>query len=1133
MDLRGQPSSAGIEKIAGEAVDTVQRWLSASDGKAPTAEAKLARLLRDEGGTEFATGFIDLVIRPGDVAVAGKNLEQVSRTLPAHVNWLESVGTHFAGGFAPLLPAAIVPIAREKFVRSVGHLFLRGDSEGIEKQLANLTEPGGIRPTVAPQTAVASGHRERYRQVADIHELIRNQGVDAVSIQPAAFLGRPRLIDLDAEVESAVELLAPLYETADHAEHPTFIDLDVALLEQLEVCLLVFERMMALHPQLDMGISLPACLPESLPALARVVTGAQKRRAAGGGVVTVRITRGEQLEHERAHADKHGWKPAPFATREETDAHYLRLLDYALTANRTSAVRVVSATHNLFSVAFAWRLARARGVERSVEHEFMLGVTTAQREAVKRDVGGIRLFTPVVPTARLPLVAPYLSRRVVDLSLTDLSHSGLSRAPGYLATIAQHGMKEGFARERLNFLAAVKRSATVPVTTHRTQAAVRTEAADFTVASTREWASAVLERARDSATGESLLARSVIGTPAEREQLVTATMVHGESWGERRGATRATVLESVAEVLAEWRGLLVETAVSESAMTLQEADIDVTVAIELASRAAEGARELDRIHDAHYQPPRLVVVATSRAVPPATLADGVLSALGAGSAVIVKVSPETRRSSAVFVEALTAAGVPEGLVAILDDEEDHAQALICDARVDHVVHTGSRHTAKLFHSWRSETRISSTTGGRNTVIVTPNAHLETAVADIVDSALDHAGQSPISVGAVILVGNVGESARFLGRLSDAIASIPVATPGATGSGISALARPATARQRVTLETLDEGESWMVQPKQMDTRGRLWTPGLRDNVAPLSRFREAENRAPVVGIVRAHTLDDAIDIQNALGFGLSAGIHSLDEHEVDTWLHSVEAGLLSVNCSPGSAMLARAPVQGWNRSAVGTVSMGGYDTVLSFGDWQPVTITPGTTVTLEGISEPVAHLISAAQPGMDFIDFDWIRAGARSDDEAWRTAYATKELVHTEFEHIQHNYRPAAVTVRLSEGAPMAHLVRVLVAAALTQSAIAISTAIPLHDDLIKLFHQQDSPVGVAEVLVESEVRWRTRVQGGEVATTRIRLIGGDRDILARVLHGQLGIAVYADPVTTSGRVELLPFVRGQSICRNF
>lgn len=1119
MDLSGRPPAASITDVAEEAIATVERWLSVTDIDTPAAEMKLARLLGDEGGAGFATDFVDLVLRPWDLAVAGKNLEHVSQGLPAHANWLEGIGTHLAGGFAPLLPATIVPAARENFLRSVGHLFLRGDSEELDKKLAHVVEPGGIRATMAPLTALASGRHERHRQVADTHELLRRPGVEAITIRPAAFLGHPRLIDLEAEVESAVELLSPLYETATQSLHPKLLDLDVALLEELEISLQINERMMKRFPQLDVGISLPACLPDSLPALVRVIAKARERKAAGGGRVTVRFTRGEQYAREREQASTHGWPIAPFGTRAETDAHYVRLLEYALRPDHISAVRVISATHNLFTVALAWRLARARGVERHLEHEFMLGITTAQREAVKRDVGGIRLFTPVVQSGRLPLAAPYLKRRISDLS----------NSQGYLGSFSKQSDDSGFAVEREAFLASVVNSARAVVATHRVQNLVRTEIADFTVHATRDWAAAILERTRDSASGEALLARSMIGSELEREQRVCEALSHSASWGERRGVTRATVLESVAEVFAEWRGLLVETTVSETAMMLQEADADVTVAIALARRAAEGARELDAIVDARYIPPKLVVVVSARSAPLPNLSGTVLSALAAGSAVIIKTAPETRRSAAVFVEALTAAGVPSGLVTILEDEGELAKALICDERVDHVLHAGSRHTAKLFHSWRAETRISSTTGGRNSVIVTPSAQLESAVSDIIDSAMDHAGQSSVALSAVILVGTAGESARFIGRLGDAIASIPVATGGATGSGISSLARPATPRQRLVLETLEEGESWLVQPRQIDARGRLWSPGLRDQVTPSSGFIKAENRAPVLGIVRASSLSEAIDTQNALRFGLTAGIHSLNDDEVTTWLHSAEAGLLSVNGSTNSRMLDRAPLQGWNRSAVGTVSMGGFDTVVTLGEWEPITIPQGATVTLEGISDPVAQFITAAQSGMDFAEFDWVRAGARSDEKAWQSSYAKKEIVHSESESIEHRYRAAAVTVRLSERAPMAHLVRVLAAATLTQSPLAISTATPLHADLIKLFRRGDSPAGVVEVLVESDARWHARVQSGEIATTRVRLIGGHREILSRVLHGQLGVAVYAGAVTGSGRIELQPFLRGQSI----
>ncbi|MEO6941600.1 MAG: proline dehydrogenase family protein [Terrimesophilobacter sp.] len=1116
MDRRELNVPAVSTGIADEAIATVQRWLSVTDVMVPPAEVALSKLLEADGGPQFAIDFIDGVLRPEDSAVAAANLERISRAVPSSVRWHSEIGTLLVGGFAPLLPSAIVPLARESFIRSIAHLFVRLDVQDLGKQLTELLRRGGIRPTLNPLTATASGDREAQRQVDDVRELVERSDVDSVSLRLSAVLGRIRHIDLEAEVERAVELLIPLYESAGRSESPTLMVLEVDSFAELEPSLRVFERMLALQPDLDMGISLPAYLPDSLPALRRVIDLARTRRAAGGASATVRFTRGDQLGEERAIAASHGWPAAPFASRAEISGQFLRLLDFSLTPARTSAVRVISATEELFATAFAWRLARSRGVERRLEHEFILGSTSHYTDAVKRDVGGVRLNVPVVHAGQLPLAAAYLVRRIRDLAGID---GGVARAD--------------FRDPEELFLDALAASRVKPVATNRTQEAVRSESADFTVAATREWAKGVLERAKNSATGEALLARSVIGNSSELEKLIQDVVSAGASWSERRGSTRATVVESVAEVLAEWRGLLVETEISESGVTMAEADGEVTVAIGLARRAASNARELDSVTDAIVVPPKLVVVVVPRSSPITELAGKVFTALAAGSAVIVKTAPETRRSSAVFIDTLLAGGVPAGLVAVLDDEGDLARELLSDARVDHILHAGSRHTAKLFHSWRAETPLSSTTGGRNSIIVTPNADLESAVSDIVDSALDHAGQAPTAASTVILVGSVGESARFLGRLADAVASVPVAAPGTPGAGLSALARPAGEREIALLDTLEEGETWKVRPRNMDGNGRLWSPGLREGVESGSPFRRLENRAPVLGIVCAHTLGDAIEIQNALGFGLAAGIHSLDALEVETWISQTQAGLLSVNRSMTTELRARVPMEGWNRSVVGIArAEGGQDAALALGRYEPVSRAPGTTVTLDGLSDPVARFIGAAQAGLDFSEFDWIRAGARNDELAWRSVYATSEIAQSAVERTIRRYRPLPVTIRLSEGAPVAHLVRVLAAATLSRAAVAVSTPVPLHDGLITLFGESDSPVGVAQVLVESDARWRARVQAGDIATTRIRLIGGEAVILSRVMHGRSGIALHSAPVTTSGRIELLPFLREQAICIN-
>lgn len=72
------------------------------------------------------------------------------------------------------------------------------------------------------------------------------------------------------------------------------------------------------------------------------------------------------------------------------------MLDYALDAERVKNVRIGVAGHNLFDVALAWLLAKARGAQDGIEFEMLLGMATGQAEAVRREVGHLLLYTPVV-----------------------------------------------------------------------------------------------------------------------------------------------------------------------------------------------------------------------------------------------------------------------------------------------------------------------------------------------------------------------------------------------------------------------------------------------------------------------------------------------------------------------------------------------------------------------------------------------------------------------------------------------------------------------------------------------------------------------------------------------------------------
>ena len=155
------------------------------------------------------------------------------------------------------------------------------------------------------------------------------------------------------------------------------------------------------------------------------------------------------------------------------------------------------------------------------------------------------------------------------------------------------------------------------------------------------------------------------------------------------------------------------------------------------------------------------------------------------------------------------------------------------------------------------------------------------------------------------------------------------------SVVGPLIRPAEAKLRRALTTLDPGESWLVQPRQLDRTGHLWTPGVKIGVQPGSWSHRIEWFGPVLGVMRAPDFDTAIQWQNGVEYGLTAGIHALDVAECETWIDRIEAGNAYVNRGTTGAVVNRQPFGGWKKSSVGpTAKAGGENYVACLRDWAP-------------------------------------------------------------------------------------------------------------------------------------------------------------------------------------------------------
>src|SRR5690554_3037302 len=865
------------QDLADETVTTVRRWLAeAADpangsGKRDVSAERLAGVLKDPDGLAFTIGFVDRVVRPSDLRVAGRNLEQVSRRVPRFLPWYLRVLIQLAGGFAPLLPWPIVPIARWVFRGMVSHLVLDATPKRLDKHLARLRD-GGSRLNINLLGEAVLGIDEADRRLANTRELLARDDVDYVSIKVSAVSGKLNMWAYEETVERVVTRLTPLYEQAAASATRKFSNLDMEEFHDLDLTIDVFKGLLdqpKLH-SLEAGIVLQAYLPDAMRAMQDLNEWATRRRADGGASIKVRLVKGANLAMERVDAIKHDWPMATVASKPEADTNYKRVLSWALTPERTDSVRLGVAGHNLFDIAFAWLLAKQRRVESRVEFEMLLGMARAQAEVVAKDVGPILLYTPVVRPTEFNAAIAYLIRRLEE----NASPENFMSAVFELADD-----QKMFRREEQRFLASLREVDEVVPASNRVQNRLtpslpelveeftNTQDTDPSIAANRVWGRQLLERARHSTLGAETLAASAVPDLDGMQEVVTATVQAGEAWGSQGANARAERLHEAGDVLAAYRGRIIEVLISESGMTIAEADVQASAAVDFAHYYAEQARGLESVENALLVSPRLTVVVPAAPTDVSGLAGSVLGALAAGSGVIVTPAPHAPRAAALIAEALWESGLTRELVSVaVTNDLELVEKLVAHLNVDRVLLDGDTELVARFRAVRADVSLLADLEGSNSIIVTSSADVDLAVGDIAASAFAHAGQAPRTSKLVILVGSVTKSEQFRRQLTDAVTSMKVGQPQDPTVSTGPLLQPATGATLAALTELAEGETWLVKPRQLDDSGRLWSPGVKDGVAPRSPFHLSAPSAPVLGIMHAESLDEAIALQNEPGTG---------------------------------------------------------------------------------------------------------------------------------------------------------------------------------------------------------------------------------------------------------------------------
>lgn len=1115
---------AEIAELADDAIALVQRWLVESrEVPTDTSAARLAGVLSDPNGLDFTVGFVDGVVRPEDLKVAARNLHALvpltPKFLPAALRGLIGLG----GALAPAFPGIVVPISRRVLRGMVRHLIVDATDAKLGKAIRRIRSDDGVHLNINLLGEAILGEEEAARRLSGTRRLLERDDVDYVSIKVSSTVAPHSPWAFDEAVEHAAEALIPLFRIAA-ARGGKFINLDMEEFKDLDLTIAVFTSILDREEfrGLEAGIVLQAYLPDALGAMIRLQEWSAVRVAEGGAPIKVRVVKGANLPMERVDAETHDWPLATWDSKQASDASYKAVLDYALRPEHVKNVRIGIAGHNLFDIALAWLLAGRREVAGGIEFEMLLGMATAQASVVRRTVGSLLLYTPVVHPAEFDVAIAYLIRRLEEGASTDNFMSAVFELDDEPAL---------FARERDRFLASIQTMPTDVPPSNRTQdrtaeqpAAARdsftnTPDTDPSLAANRAWGDGIRSRMQSSTLGDETVRANTLADADALEKVISTAAAAGESWRALGAAGRAEILHRAGDILQARRAELLEVMGSECGKVLEQGDPEVSEAIDFAHYYAESAKRMENIDGATHKPVGLTVVTPPWNFPVAIPAGSTLSALAAGSPVIIKPARQARRSGAVMIEALWEAGVPRDVLQYVQlDGRELGTQLISNPAVERVILTGGYETAELFRSFRPDLPLLAETSGKNAIIVTPSADLDLAAKDVAYSAFGHAGQKCSAASLVILVGSVARSERFRRQLIDAVGSYRVGLPWEGSTRIGPLIGPAEGKLLHALTTLEPGERWIVEPEKLDDEGALWRPGIREGVAAGSPFHLTEYFGPVLGVMTADSLEEATAMVNAIDYGLTSGLHSLDDDEIAQWLANVQAGNLYVNRGTTGAIVQRQPFGGWKKAAVGAgTKAGGPSYLIGLSDWEDA------TVTAEAPKDAVSR--AAFDALGDHESAAWLQGALSTDAAAWQDEFgAVRDVTALITEQNALRYDVVPVTIRL-EQASDSEAVRVIAAGVRAGGRVNVSAASALPASITRWAEG----AGIV-VAVEDSSAWAARAARlTESGGGRIRLVGGDASATAAATGGSPAVAVYAGPVLSAGRIELLPFLREQAV----
>lgn len=794
-----------------------------------------------------------------------------------------------------------------------------------------------------------------------------------VSVKLSALFSQFDPIDPEGTSRAVCARLRPILSLARRTG--AFVNFDMEQYSFKDTTLRIFRDILT-EPEFrdwpDVGIAIQAYLRDTENDLHRLLDWAKNTRRCP---VWVRLVKGAYWDYETVISAQNDWPVPVFTHKPQSDANFEKLTEFLL--SNIDWLVPAFGSHNIRSIAHAMAVAEQLKIpNRRFEFQMLYGMADPIKEAIQSLGYRIRIYTPYGQL--LPGMA-YLVRRLLENSSNDsflrasfaegLSEELLLRNPADSSLNLRSSFIEKTPMSEVNGHVATKIPEVSPISSHVFK---NEPLSDFSKETSRAAMKAALESVRgqlgrtypvvidnnpqptarlfDSVNPSrqtEVVGKWAAASTDQANAAVASCLKAFDGWRDTPVEERAALLHRLADQFRHRRFELSAWICLETGKPWRESDADVGeaidfceyYAIEMVKLASTQHRDVPGEDNLYFYEPRgVAVVIAPWNFPLAILTGMTTAALVTGNTVIIKPAEQSAIIGAKLMECLQAAGLPPGVANFLPGVgEEIGPTLVGHPDVALIAFTGSLKVALMINEQASKTpggqnfvkKVIAEMGGKNAIIVDADADLDEAVRGVVDSAFGYAGQKCSAGSRAIVLDGIYD--QFLNRLREATRSLTVAPADDPGCSVGPVI-DAESRDRIR-KTIEVGKleakleySHDIGP--LADQGYFVGPTIFGDVPEGSNIGQEEIFGPVLSVMRAKDLDDALRIANGVKYALTGGCYSRSPSHLELVKRKFRVGNLYINRKCTGALVDRQPFGGFKLSGIGSKA-GGPDYLLQF------------------------------------------------------------------------------------------------------------------------------------------------------------------------------------------------------------